>query len=90
MKKIITTTILTTVLFYCGPAFSKDYRYVTTQVGSGYTKGDALATALIQLPYGAQVKKVDFNGYSIRQCVPGAGYVQTYGSYKCKVTYSNK
>jgi hypothetical protein len=88
MKKIISTTILTTVLFYCGSAFSRDYSYTNTKVGNGYNKGDALATALLQMPYGAQVKKVDFNGYSVRQCVPGAGYVQVYGSYKCKVTYT--
>lgn len=88
MKKIITTTILTTVLFYCGSAFSRDYSYISTQSGKGYTKGDALASALIQLPYGASVKAVNMNGYSVRQFVPGAGYVQTYGSYKCKVTYA--
>ena len=88
MKKIITTTILTTVLFYSGSAFSRDYSYTLTKTANGYNKGDALATALLQMPYGAQVKKVDFNGYSVRQCVPGAGYVQVYGSYKCKVTYT--
>jgi hypothetical protein len=90
MKKILITTTLIATMF-CGSMFARDYNgYVTTQMGSGYTKGDALASALSNLPYGAVVKRVNFNGYSIRQCVPGAGYVQTYGSFKCKVTYSGK
>jgi hypothetical protein len=65
-----------------------DYKYRSSQSGSGHTKGDALASALQHLPYGAKIEKIGFNGYSTRQCVPGLGSVQTSGSYKCRVEYS--
>lgn len=64
--------------------------YKSSQSGSGSTKGDALASALQHLPYGAKIEKVGFNGSSTREYVPGVGYTQTSGSYKCRVEYSTK
>ncbi len=88
MKKIFATALITTIL--CGSMFAKDHGYIDTRTGSGYTKGDALATAISNLPYGAVVKRVNFNGYSVRQCIPGVGMVQTQGSYRCKIAYYSK
>jgi hypothetical protein len=87
--KTLTTVILTTLIICnINNVFAGDYKHVRNSYGSGYSKGDAVASALLRLPYGAKIEKVDFNGSSIYQCVKGAGYVQTYGSYKATVTYS--
>ena len=87
--KTLTTVILTTVMLCnINNVFAGDYKSVQNSYGSGYNKGDAVASALLRLPYGAKIEKVDFNGYSIHQCVKGAGYVQTYGSHKAKIIYS--
>ena len=87
--KTLTTVILTTVMLCnINNVFAGDYKSVQNSYGSGYNKGDAVASALLRLPYGAKIEKVDFNGSSIHQCVKGAGYVQTYGSHKAKIIYS--
>jgi hypothetical protein len=65
-----------------------DYKYRSWQSASGNTKGDALASALQHLPYGAKIEKIGFNGSSTKQYVPGVGHTQTSGSYKCRVDYS--
>lgn len=94
MKKILLTTTLITTMFcgsmFAGDFFVRDYGRVDVRTGSGYTKGDALATALANLPYGAVVKRVNFNGYSVRKCIPGIGMVQTQGNYQCKIAYYSK
>ena len=65
-----------------------DRKYFDYNIGAGNTKGDSLASALQHLPYGAKIEKVGFNGCSTRQFVKGVGYIQTSGSYKCRVDYS--
>jgi len=87
---ISVTKLLAAALFVVTATNSDagDYKYRSSQSGSGYTKGDALASALQHLPYGAKIEKIGFNGYSTRQCVPGLGFVQTSGNYKCRVEYS--
>lgn len=67
-----------------------DYRYYDYKVGAANTKGDSLATALQQLPAGVKIEKVNFNGSATHQFVKGVGYIQTSGSYKCRVNYSSK
>jgi hypothetical protein len=92
MKAIINSTIklLAAALFVGATAGSLagEYNYRSSQSGSGSTKGDALASALQHLPYGAKIEKVGFNGSSTRQYVQGKGFVQTSGNYKCRVDYS--
>jgi len=75
-------------LSVAGASNAGDYKYGSRQYASGYSKGDALASAIHRLPYGAKIEKVSFNGYSTRQFVPGVGYVQTQGNYKCRIDYS--
>lgn len=75
-------------LSVAGTSNAGDYKCGSRQYASGYSKGDALASAMHRLPYGAKIEKVSFNGYSTREFVPGVGYVQTQGNYKCRIDYS--
>jgi len=87
--KTLTGVILTTlILCNINNVFAGDYKYVQNSYGSGYNKGDALASAISRLPYGAKIEKVNFNGSSTHRCVSGIGYVQTQGSYTATVIYS--
>ncbi len=65
-----------------------DYRYYDYVIGAGNSKGDSLASAIQNLPYGAKIEKVNFNGSAKHEFVKGVGYIQTSGSHKCKVDYS--
>jgi len=65
-----------------------DYRFTTSQAGSGYTRGDALASAFMKLPYGSKVKGVNVNGISTYKFVKGAGYVQVRGGHTANIIYS--
>jgi hypothetical protein len=65
-----------------------EYKYFSSQSGSGLTKAEALASVIDRLPYGAKIEKVGFNGSSTKEYVPGVGYVQTSGNYKCRIHYS--
>lgn len=88
MKKVITTSIFVTLLGFCSTSFGQSYYYYNSaSSGSGHNKGDAVASALMQVPYGAKIQKVDISGHSIKQYVSGLGYIQTEGSYKCKIHY---
>jgi hypothetical protein len=87
--KTLTGVILTTlILCNINNVFAGDYKYVQNSYGSGYNKGDALASALLRLPYGARIQKINFNGSSTHRCVSGIGYIQTRGSYRATVIYS--
>jgi hypothetical protein len=92
MKAMINSTmkLLAAALLVSTAAASAagDYRYYDYKVGVANTKGDSLAMALQQLPAGAKIEKVNFNGSATRQFVKGVGYIQTSGSHKCKVDYS--
>lgn len=82
-------TLLAAMLAVSAAASSAgEYKYYSSQSGSGNTKADALASAIQHLPYGAKIEKIGFNGRSTKECVKGVGYVQTSGSYKCKIEYS--
>ena len=83
------TVILFLILCFNFSLFASDRnRGAGTQLGSGETKGDALAHAFARLPEGAVVKRVHFNGSSERVCVPGVGMVQTSGAWNCRIYYS--
>ena len=87
--KTLTTVILTTVMLCnINNVFAGDYKHVRNSYGSGFDKGNALASAISRLPYGAKIEKVNFNGYSTTRYVCGVGYVQTQGKYTATVIYS--
>lgn len=87
MKPLI--KILLAPLVLCGSVFANDFSpNIYAAKGSSNTKGDAFVSAISRLPYGAVIKKADINGYSVKKYVPGVGYIQTSGSYKCKVYYT--
>lgn len=77
------------LLFLTCSASANGYKYTYSQVGQGATKGEAVASTLQHLPYGAKIEKIEFKGYSVKQCIPGVGFVQTSGNYKCKIIYKN-
>jgi hypothetical protein len=85
-------TIIAAVLFsvFAFAAQAQDNRYFNNQYGSGSSKGDALASAMMRLPFGAKIEKVNLNGYSVRQHIKGVGYVQTSGNYKATIIYSTR
>jgi hypothetical protein len=86
MKTLITTISLLTTLSLS--SIAGEYRYKAVQTGSGYTKGDAIASAFMKLPYGSNIKNVGVNGISTYKFVKGAGYVQVRGSYTANIIYS--
>ena len=89
MKAMTRSTVkLLAAALLCSTAVAGEYRYYDYKVGSANTKGDSLATALQQLPAGVKIEKVNFNGSATHQFVKGVGYIQTSGSYKCRVEYS--
>ena len=53
----------------------------STTTGRFSSKAEALASAVSQIPYGAVVKKVHFNGSSTKTCK------EQTGSYKCKIIW---
>jgi roadblock/LC7 domain-containing protein len=77
------------ILLVACSASANGYKYTYSQYGQGATKGEAVASTLQHLPYGAKIQKIGFNGYSTKEFVPGVGYIQTSGNYKCRIDYSN-
>jgi hypothetical protein len=89
MKAIINSTIkLLAAALLCSTAVAGEYRYYDYMVGAGNSKGDSLASAIQNLPHGAKIEKVHFNGSAKHEFVKAVGYVQTSGNYKCTVGYS--
>jgi hypothetical protein len=84
--KIITTIALSALFSFT--SLAGEYRYTASQAGAGYTKGDAIASAFMKLPYGSNIKGVGVNGISTYKFVKGAGYVQVRGSYTANIIYS--
>ena len=91
MKAMTRSTVkLLAAVLLCSTAAAGEYRYYDYMVGAGNSKGDSLASAIQNLPHGAKIEKVHFNGSATHQFVKGVGYIQTSGSYKCRVNYSSK
>ena len=78
--KLIAVLLMSSSLAYSYEANVSQYSY-----GSGTYKGDAVASALSRVGYGNTIKKVEINGSSTKRYVPGVGYIQTSGSYKCRI-----
>jgi hypothetical protein len=72
----------------CSTAAAGEYRYRDNAIGAGNSKGDSLASAIQNLPYGAKIEKVHFNGSAKHEFVKGVGYIQTSGNYKATISYS--
>ena len=89
--KTLTTVILTgVILCNINNVFAGDYKYTSSSSGAGYTKGDAVVSALTRVPYGAKLEKVNCSGSSTYKFVKGAGYVQVQGSHVANVIYTSK
>lgn len=61
--------------------------YSHSAYGEGFTRSEALVSALKFIPNNANIQNPSFNGYSVREYVTKVGYIQTQGSYKCTVRY---
>lgn len=72
------------ILISCATLSAKDQKYYGNSYvyGSGSSKGEALSKSLTCLPYGAVIKKVNFNGTTSTK----AGKV-TDSNYRCQVIY---
>ena len=89
MKAIAKSTVkLLAAALLVSTAAAGEYRYYDYMVGAGNSKGDSLASAIQNLPHGAKIEKVHFNGSAAHQFVKGVGYVQTSGNYKTTIGYS--
>lgn len=86
MKTLITTIAVLTSLSLS--SIAGEYTYRSVQKGSGYTKGDAIASAFMKMPYGSNIKNVGVSGISTYKFVKGAGYVQVRGNYTAHIIYS--
>lgn len=75
------------ILIGCSTLSAKDQKYYTNSYtyGSGSSKGEALSSAITCLPYGAVIKKVNYNGLTSTK----AGKI-TNSNYRCQVIYSTK
>jgi hypothetical protein len=82
MKKLIVF-----ILFFAPMLYASEPKYTHSVSGKGATKCEALAMAWKSVPNNVIIQKPTFNGYSTREYVPGIGYVQTQGSYKCTIYY---
>jgi ABC-type metal ion transport system substrate-binding protein len=80
-KTILCGAILCAISNFASYAQSKQETSVS---GSGNGKAQALANALQQAQYGAEIKRVHFNGYSIKTKEGEKSY------YKCKVIVGQK
>jgi hypothetical protein len=83
-----TLTAITLSALFSFNSIAGDYKYTTSQSGSGYSKGDAIASALMKLPYNSNIKKVNVNGIATYKFVKGAGYVQVRGSHTANIIYT--
>jgi hypothetical protein len=79
--------ILIVILISAPILSASEPKYIHSVSGKGATKCEALAMAWKSVPNNANIQKPAFNGYSTREYVPGIGYVQTQGSYKCTIYY---
>lgn len=77
--KMILSLILTASVVSAG-----EYKYNSTSSADSLTKAEAMAVAISRLPYGAQIKKVEFNGWGIKNYATD----RQIGNFNCKVTYS--
>lgn len=77
--------LIAVLLIGCSSAYSYEANVAQYHYGSGTYKGDAIASALSKVNYGNTIKKVEINGSSTKRYVPGVGYIQTHGSYKCRI-----
>ena len=72
--KTLTGVILTTLIICnINNIFAGDYKYTSSSSGAGYTKGDAVVSALIRVPYGAKLEKVNCSGSSTYKFVKVRG-----------------
>ena len=83
----LVTKLLAAALL-CSTAAAGEYRYRDYVIGAGNSKGDSLASAIQNLPHGAKIEKVHFNGSAKHEFIKGVGYVQTSGNYKATINYS--
>jgi len=89
MKALTNSTVkLLAAALLASTAAAGEYRYHDYVIGAGNSKGDSLASAIQNLPHGAKIEKVHFNGSATHQFVKGVGYVQTSGNYKATIGYS--
>jgi len=88
MKTLTGVMLTTLIICNINNVFAGDYKYISSSSGAGYTKGDAVVSALTRVPYGAKLEKVNCSGSSTYKFVKGAGYVQVQGSHVANVIYS--
>ena len=81
MKTLIILFLAASTLTAADPVYTR------SASGEGFTKSEALVSALKFIPNNAKIQNPSFNGYSVREYVPKVGYIQTQGSYKCTVRY---
>lgn len=75
--KIILSLILSAATLCAG-----DYRYTSSTSANANSKAESLARAMGRLPYGAHIKKIEYNGYSVKTCT------EQKGNYNCRIIYS--
>jgi hypothetical protein len=90
MKTLTGVMLTTLIICNINNGFAGDYKYTSSSSGAGYTKGDAVVSALTRVPYGAKLEKVNCSGSSTYKFVKGAGYVQVQGSHVANVIYTSK
>jgi hypothetical protein len=89
MKALINSAVkLLAAALLVSTAAAGEYRYHDYVIGAGNSKGDSLASAIQNLPHGAKIEKVHFNGSAKHEFVKGVGYIQTSGNYKATINYS--
>jgi hypothetical protein len=76
--KMLLSLILTAATVCAG-----EYKYNSGSYGNASSKAEAMAAAISRLPYGAEIKKIEFNGWNIKNYATG----RDVGTYNCKVTY---
>lgn len=74
--------MILSVILMAGTVYASDQKPTYTVVANANTRGESMAAAMSRLPYGAEIKKIGFNGSSIRTCT------EERGNYNCKIIYT--
>jgi hypothetical protein len=74
--------IILSLILSAATLCARDYRHTYSTSADANSKAESLARAMGRLPYGANIKKIEYNGYSVKTCT------EEKGNYNCKIIYS--
>lgn len=74
--------MILSLILMAGTLCASEYKFTYSTSANANSKAESLARAMGRLPYGAHIKKIEYNGYSVKTCT------EQKGNYNCRIIYS--